>query len=174
MLIPKAGSTCYKMSSDYIFYIPWICRLDEIIRLYTLYTIIYLHGIVVLCFVVVESIVYWWIPVIYLPIFFKWLIGSGSLIRLSGEEVPGCWLSFNSPSAAYMCQWTRSALVQVMAWCLFGTKPLPESTLAYCQLDFWEQISVKFELEFYHFYSRKSIWNCHLPQWWPFCQGGDE
>ena len=44
---------------------------------------------------------------------------------------------FNSfpPSAAYMCQWTRSALVQVTACRLFDTKPLPEPMLAYCQLN---------------------------------------
>ena len=85
------------------------------------------------------------------------------------------------PSAAYMCQLTGSALVQVMAWCLFGAKPLPELMLAYFQLDTWEQVSVKFQSEFYHFqsefyhfHSRKCIWKCRLPKWWPFCRGGDE
>ena len=33
------------------------------------------------------------------------------------------------PSAAYMRQWTGSALVQVMACRLFGAKPLPEPML---------------------------------------------
>ena len=46
------------------------------------------------------------------------------------------------PSAAYMHQWTRSALVQVMACRLFGAKPLLEPMLAYCKLHSWEQISV--------------------------------
>ena len=32
-------------------------------------------------------------------------------------------------SAAYMRQWTGSALVQVMVWRLFGVKPLPELML---------------------------------------------
>ena len=41
---------------------------------------------------------------------------------------------------------------------MFGAKPLPEPMLPYCQLDSWEQISVKFEFEFYHFHSRKCIW----------------
>ena len=50
-----------------------------------------------------------------------------------------------------MCQWSGLALVQVMACHLFGTKPLPEPELAYCQLASWEQISVKFESEFYYF-----------------------
>ena len=48
------------------------------------------------------------------------------------------------PSAAYTHQWTGSALVQVMACRLFGAKPLPKPMLAYCLLNSWEQISVKF------------------------------
>ena len=78
------------------------------------------------------------------------------------------------PSAAYMRQWTGSALVQVMACHLFGAKPFPEPMLAYCQLDSWEQISLKFESEFYHFHSRKCIWNSGLSKWQPFCPMGDE
>ena len=39
------------------------------------------------------------------------------------------------PSDAIWCQWCQSALVQVMAWCLFGTKPLPEPMMTYCQLE---------------------------------------
>ena len=38
-----------------------------------------------------------------------------------------------------------------MACPLFGAKPLHELMLAYCQLDSWEQISVKFESEFITF-----------------------
>ena len=74
------------------------------------------------------------------------------------------WGSFNSspPKAAYMRQSTRSALFRVMACRLFGTKPLPEPILAYCQSDTWEQISVKFQSEFYHFHSRKCILSCRL------------
>ena len=85
----------------------------------------------------------------------------------------GVFFPFNSspPRAAYM--W-HSTLVQVMACRLFGAKPLPEPMQAYCQLDSWEQISVKFELEFYHFHSRKCIWKCRLPEWRPFYLGGDE
>ena len=67
----------------------------------------------------------------------------------------------------YMYRWTGSALVQVTAWHR-GAKPLPEPMLAYCQLDSWEQISVKFESEYYHFHWRKCFWNCYLPKWRPF------
>ena len=38
----------------------------------------------------------------------------------------------------------KSALVQLMAWCLLCTKPLPEPMLPYCQLDPKECISVEF------------------------------
>ena len=48
------------------------------------------------------------------------------------------------PSAGYMRKWNGSALLQVMACCLFGAKPLPEPMMTHCQLDPWEQISVKF------------------------------
>ena len=53
--------------------------------------------------------------------------------------------------------------------CLFGTKPLLKLMLALCLLDSREQISVKFELKFYHFHSRKCIWKCCLPKQRPFC-----
>ena len=57
-----------------------------------------------------------------------------------------------------------SALVQVIACCLFSAKPSSEPMLANCQLDSWEQISMKYrKREFYHFHSRKCIWNC-LPK----------
>ena len=46
-----------------------------------------------------------------------------SLVR---QQWPQYWYQLLS--------WTRSALVQVMAWRLVGTKPLPEPMLSYCQL----------------------------------------
>ena len=79
------------------------------------------------------------------------------------------WVNSSPPICAYMHQWTGPALVQVMACHLFGDKPLPEPMLSYCQLDSWEQISLNLKLEFYNFHSRKCIWNCRLPKWWPFC-----
>ena len=79
-------------------------------------------------------------------------------------------LNLSPPSAAYMHQWIGSALVQIMACRLFGAKPLPEPILAYCQLDYWEYISVKFESKLYNFHSRKCNSKCRLPKW-PFCPG---
>ena len=81
-------------------------------------------------------------------------------------------INSSSPSAEYMHQWTGSAIVQVMTCQLFGAKPLPETMLAYYQLDSWEQISVKCELKFYHFHSRKCIWNCHQPKMAPILSSG--
>ena len=43
-------------------------------------------------------------------------------------------LTHPPPSAAYMRQWMESALVQIMACCLFGAKPLSKPMLGYCQL----------------------------------------
>ena len=44
-------------------------------------------------------------------------------------------LNSSPPSAAYMCKWIGSALVQIMACRLFGAKPLSEPMLEYCWLD---------------------------------------
>ena len=38
-------------------------------------------------------------------------------------------------------------------------KPLSEPMLEYCQLDPWEQTSMKYQSKFIHFHSRKCIWN---------------
>ena len=67
-----------------------------------------------------------------------------SFLTAPGHYLNLCWLiiseilhhSFNpSRSAAYMHQWIETALVQIMACCLFGTKPLSKPRLFYCQLD---------------------------------------
>ena len=66
-----------------------------------------------------------------------------------------------SASAAYMYRWTGPTLVQLMACRLFGAKRLPE-LLNYCQLDLWEQNSVKFESKYKTFHSWKCVRNCRL------------
>ena len=62
---------------------------------------------------------------------------------------------FNSSpqSTAYMCQWTRSALVQVMA-----CKPLPEPMLTYSKYN--------------TFHSCKCMWKCGLRNGGHFVRGG--
>ena len=55
----------------------------------------------------------------------------------------GNYVNSSPPSATNMRQWTEPALIQVMSRRLFGAEPLPESVLTYCQLDPYEQTSVK-------------------------------
>ena len=50
-------------------------------------------------------------------------------------------INSSPPSAAYMRQWIRSALVQIMASRLFGAEPLSEQVLYYCQnLTLWNTL----------------------------------
>ena len=48
------------------------------------------------------------------------------------------------PSAACIGQWIAWALVQILAYRLFGAKPVSKPMLFYCQLDPYEQTSVYF------------------------------
>ena len=76
-----------------------------------------------------------------------------------------------SPSAAYMRLWTGPQLVQVMACRLFGAKPIPEPMLTFCQLDPWEQTSVKCESKYKSFHSWDCIWKCRLRNGGHFAEG---
>ena len=58
----------------------------------------------------------------------------------------GAAVNSSAPRAAYMHQWTGSALVQIMTCRLFGAKPLPEPILTCCQLDPWKPTSVKYDI----------------------------
>ena len=62
----------------------------------------------------------------------------------------------------HLCRWTMPSLFQIMTWPLFGVKQLSKPMLVYCQLDPWEQISVKFQSQSTHFHWRKCIWKCRL------------
>ena len=65
---------------------------------------------------------------------------------IQNNPMPCNTMSINSfpPSAAYIREWIRSALVQIMVCRLFGTKPLSKPVLGCCQLHPMEQISMKF------------------------------
>ena len=82
-------------------------------------------------------------------------------------------LNSSPPSAAYMRQWTGPPLVQIMAWCLTGDKPLSEPMLTYCQFDPWEQTSAKFESKYKRFHWWKCIWKCLMWNGDDFVQGGN-
>ena len=70
-------------------------------------------------------------------------------------------------SDEYMHQYNIPTLVQLMACRLFGTKPLSQPKLPYCQLDPKEHISVKFYLKFN--FSFKEIHLEMSAKWRPFC-----
>ena len=75
-----------------------------------------------------------------------------------------------SPRCAYMCQWIRSALVQIMTCRLFGAKPLSKATPGYCQLVPKEQISVIFvKIQMFSF---TKMGLKMTAKWWPFCPWG--
>ena len=91
--------------------------------------------------------------------------------EMGGNHIAHHCEHFNSLrlSDAYMHQYNIPPLLQIMAWHLFGAKPLSEPMLPYCQLDPKEHISVKLYLKFKRFHSRKCTWKCRLPKWRPSC-----
>ena len=91
-----------------------------------------------------NSLVWWGHETVY----------SGEDMKQPSEDrwmtlwVPMSVLTHLPQGRIYMQQWTVSTLVQVLSCRLLGAKPLPEPMLTYCQLDPWEQTSVKFNLKF--------------------------
>ena len=86
----------------------------------------------------------------------------GIMTTLGFHCVLGClicpvFVYSSPPSAAYMRQWIKSALVQITACRLFGAKPLSKPMLDYFQLDpctNFSEILIKIQ----NFHSRKCIW----------------
>ena len=64
-------------------------------------------------------------------------------IQIIGTYANGASIKSLKPSDAYMRQWTRLFLVNIMVCHLNGAKPLFESMLEYSLLDHWEQTSVE-------------------------------
>ena len=73
-----------------------------------------------------------------------------------------------------MHQQTESALVQVMACRLFGSKPLPEPMLAYSQLDHSKQNISEFRIKIQTLLFMKMLLKMTSVGWQPFCPGEDE
>ena len=92
--------------------------------------------------------------VTFIEISSRWKITSGAETRIF------CYNLVNSspPSAAYMHQWIRPALVHIMARCPLNAMPLSKPMLGYCKLKLLEQTSVKVKLKYTTFHSRKCIW----------------
>ena len=64
-----------------------------------------------------------------------------------------------SPSAAYILQWIRSALVQIMAWCLVGAKQLSEPMLEYFMRTIRNKLQWDFNRNLYIFVQENAFEN---------------
>ena len=73
-----------------------------------------------------------------------------------------------------MLQLIGSALVQIMACWLFGTKPLSKPMLGYCQLEIQEKNLSKILIKIQNFSFTKMHLKISSAKWQPFCPGGDE
>ena len=62
-----------------------------------------------------------------------------------------------------MHQLTRPSLVQIVAWCLIGPRPLSEPVMTYWQSGRREYIFMKYYWKFKSFHSRKCIYKYSLP-----------
>ena len=83
-------------------------------------------------------------------------------------------LTHLSLGATHMRQWIGSALVQIMACCLFVAKPLSEPMLDYCQLETWEQNCGEILITIQNFPFTKMLLKIPSAKWWLFCPVGDE
>ena len=82
---------------------------------------------------------------------------------------------FNSSpsSAAYMRQWIRSALVQIMACRLFGAKPLSEPILGVVYRTLGNKLPCNFNQNSTIFI-QENAFKMSSAKWRPFCPKGDE
>ena len=78
-------------------------------------------------------------------------------------------------SAAYMRQWIGSALVQIMACCLFGAKPLSKP-ICWVIVNWTpgDKLQCNFDKKIQNFAFTKMHLKMSSAKWWPFCPGGDE
>ena len=86
-------------------------------------------------------------------------VHSGGKQDISRSPVPPVAI-YQLFEARYEHVWlneTKPSLVTIMAWSLFGAKPLAQPLLTYCQMDHYQQLSLKCR-----FLTRKWIWKCHL------------
>ena len=72
------------------------------------------------------------------------------------------WVKSLGQRDAYMHYQPWPSLVQIMAFHMFGTKPLSEPMLYHCQVNPSEQTSVKMYSKLKHFHSTKCIWKYRL------------
>ena len=84
------------------------------------------------------------------------------------------WYCINSsPLVPHMRRWIGSALVQIMACCLFGAKPLSKSILL-LSIGTLETNFSEIFIKIQNFSFTKMHLKISSAKWWPFCPGGDE
>ena len=72
------------------------------------------------------------------------LLCSAKYWMVQVHSTTECMLNSSPPSDACIRQWIGSALVQIMACRLFGTKPLSKPMQSYCQLDLRNKLKWNF------------------------------
>ena len=72
------------------------------------------------------------------------VLTNDKIVNVSDEKFNASWVNSSPRRAAYMRQWSGSALFQIMAWCQIGAKPLSKSMLGFYQFDPKAQTSVNF------------------------------
>ena len=94
---------------------------------------------------------------------FPEIISGWQVLPCNDDVIQGTTqINSSPPSAAYMCQWIGSALVQIMACRLFGDKPLSKPVLGFLSKGLLGTNFTEIWIEIQNFYSRKCIWKRHL------------
>ena len=119
---------------------------------------------------------------------YRWSVNIGSwCCQAISHYLSQCWpnsrspygitrlqvLNSSPPRAAYMHQWTGSALVQVMTCRLFSTKPLPEQMLTHYHWTPRNKLQGNLNRK-QNFPSMKIYLKLAAAKWQPFCPGRDE
>ena len=86
------------------------------------------------------------------------------------QDTGSCEIMY-CPSGICMCQWALSSSDQAMAWCLTGTKPLPDLMMTWCQLNPQQHTFILFHSKCKCFVSRNCIlrnYVCVVYLKWPY------
>ena len=84
------------------------------------------------------------------------------------------WVNSSPPSAAFMCQWIWLALIQIMACCLFGTKPLVKTNAGLLSIGPLQTNFSEVLIKLQNFSLTKVLLKMSSAKWQPFCPWGDE
>ena len=110
---------------------------------------------------------YWWVRVFTAKCYIDDLIQKN---RISIANV--CFaLKSSAPSAAYVRQWMRSALVETRACRLFGAKPLSKPCWVIVNWTLRNKLQWNLNQNDKTFHSRKCIWKFRLSNGGHFVQG---